>query len=131
MATLILLSYAKLLSTTIVVLSFAILDYPEGSHIVWLLDGNIKYLQGRHIGLFTAAIVIASPTRSSLNFSPSSLAVVYSNSKVESFWLDQKHQTQCFRHHLPCPIQCQASLLDWSTTACEGCVVHHCSSDCV
>ena len=58
LATLILLSFSKLLSTTIVVLSFAILDYPEGSHVVWLLDGNVKYLQGKHIGLFTAAVVI-------------------------------------------------------------------------
>ena len=58
LATLILLSYAKLLSTTISVLSFAILDYPDGSHVVWLPDGNVKYLQGKHIILFTAAILI-------------------------------------------------------------------------
>ena len=58
LATLILLSYSRLLSMTIVVLSFAILDYPDGPHVVWLLDGNVKYLQGKHIGLFTAAILI-------------------------------------------------------------------------
>ena len=58
LATLILLSYSRLLSTTIVVLSFAILDYSDGPHVVWLLDGNIKYLKGKHIGLFTAAILI-------------------------------------------------------------------------
>ena len=39
-------------------LSFAILDYPDGSHIVWLQDGNVKFLQGKHIVLFTAAILI-------------------------------------------------------------------------
>ena len=58
LATLILLSYSRLLSTTIIVLSFAILDYPDGPRLVWLLDGNVKYLQGKHIGLFTVAIMI-------------------------------------------------------------------------
>ena len=58
LATLILLSYSRLLSTTIVVLSFAILDYPDGPHVVWLLDGNVKYLKGKHIGLFIVAILI-------------------------------------------------------------------------
>ena len=59
LATLVLLSYARLLSTTMIaVLSFAILDYPDGSHVVWLLDGNVKYLQGKHIILFIAVILI-------------------------------------------------------------------------
>ena len=58
LATLVLLSYSRLLSTTIVVLSFAILDYPDGPHVVWLLDGNVKYLKGKHTGLFTVAILI-------------------------------------------------------------------------
>ena len=46
LATLILLSYAKLLSVTITALSFASLDYPGGKRdIIWLLDGNVKYFQ--------------------------------------------------------------------------------------
>ena len=57
LATLILLSYAKLLSVTITALSFAILDYPDGKQeIVWLPDGNVKYFQGKHIPLVLAAI---------------------------------------------------------------------------
>ena len=58
-ATLILLSYAKLLSVTITALSFAKLSYPNGNHvIVWLPDGNVKYFQGKHIPLVLVALLI-------------------------------------------------------------------------
>ena len=59
LATLILLSYAKLLSVTITALSFAKLDYPDGKQeIVWLPDGNVKYFQGKHIPLVLVALLI-------------------------------------------------------------------------
>ena len=60
LATLTLLSYAKLLSVTIAVLSFAVLHYPDGSkQVVWLLDGNVMYFQGKHIVLvFVATLII-------------------------------------------------------------------------
>ena len=59
LATLILLSYAKLLSVTITALSFAVLDYPDGSQeTVWLPDGNVKYFQGKHIALVIVALLI-------------------------------------------------------------------------
>ena len=59
LATLILLSYAKLLSVTITALSFALLDYPDGSReTVWLSDGNVKYFQGKHIALVLVALLI-------------------------------------------------------------------------
>ena len=59
LATLILLSYAKFLNTTITSLSFAVLDYPDGSHhIVWLPDATVAYLSGKHIVLFIIAVVI-------------------------------------------------------------------------
>ena len=59
LATLILLSYAKLLSVTITALSFAILDYPDGSQeTVWLPDGNVKYFQGKHVVLVLVALLI-------------------------------------------------------------------------
>ena len=51
LATLVLLSYAKLLSVTITALSFATLRYPDGNRIVWLPDGNVFYFQGGHAGL--------------------------------------------------------------------------------
>ena len=59
LATLILLSYAKLLSVTITALSFANLDYPDGSReTVWLADGSVKYFQGKHIPLALVALLI-------------------------------------------------------------------------
>ena len=59
LATLILLSYAKLLSTIITVLSFAVIYYPDGAQeIVWLPDGNVKYTQGKHAALVIAALLI-------------------------------------------------------------------------
>ena len=59
LATLILLSYAKLLSVTITALSFAVLDYPDGSReTVWLPDGNVPYFQGKHVALVFVALLI-------------------------------------------------------------------------
>ena len=56
LATLILLSYTKLLRTVIAALSFAISD---GSHeVVWLSDASVGYLSGKHIPLFIVAILI-------------------------------------------------------------------------
>ena len=59
LATLVLLSYAKLLSVTISALSYATLDYPDGKReTVWLPDGNVKYFQGKHIALVLVALLI-------------------------------------------------------------------------
>ena len=59
LATLILLSYAKLLSVTITALSFAILEYPNGSQeTVWLPDGNVPYFQGKHVALGLVALLV-------------------------------------------------------------------------
>ena len=59
LATLILLSYAKLLQTIITAFSSATLEYPDNSKIsVWLPDATVGYLNFKHALLFTAAIVI-------------------------------------------------------------------------
>ena len=59
LATLMLLSYAKLLSVTITALSFAVLDYPDGSReTVWLPDGNVPYFRRKHIALVLVALLI-------------------------------------------------------------------------
>ena len=58
LATLFLLSYAKLLRTIIAVLYFTYLDYPDELQIaVWQYDGNIQYLRGKHIPLFLVALL--------------------------------------------------------------------------
>ena len=57
LATLFLLSFAKLQRTIITALSFTFLTYPDGTKTVWLYDSNIEYLHGKHIPLFIAAIL--------------------------------------------------------------------------
>ena len=63
LATLFLLSYAKLLRTTISVLSFAVLTISQGNQTitktVWLPDGNVQYLDGKHTLLFTIALLFS------------------------------------------------------------------------
>jgi hypothetical protein len=59
LATLILLSYSKQLQTIIASLSFATLEYPDGSsRTVWLPDASVEYLKGKHIILFIISILI-------------------------------------------------------------------------
>ena len=55
LATLFLLSFAKLQRTIITALSFIFLTYPDGTKTVWLYDSNIEYLRGKHIPLSIAA----------------------------------------------------------------------------
>ena len=60
LATLVLLSYTKLLQTVIAALSFGVLKYPDGSkEMVWLPDASTKYLSGKRIAaLFITALFI-------------------------------------------------------------------------
>ena len=59
LATLFLLSYAKMLRVTITIISSTTLEYPDGSvRRVWLYDGNVDYLKGKHIPLFMAAVLV-------------------------------------------------------------------------
>ena len=58
LATLFLLSYAKLLRTINTSFSFTYLRYPDGRHSpVWMHDGNVPFAKGKHIALLTAALV--------------------------------------------------------------------------
>ena len=59
LATIILLSYTRLLQTIITSLSFTVLYYPGNRRVhVWLPDATVGYLQGKHIPLFIVAVVI-------------------------------------------------------------------------
>ena len=59
LATLILLSYAKLLEVCFKSLSVGILEYPDGSRErLWLPDATVKHLSGKHIPLFIVAVLI-------------------------------------------------------------------------
>ena len=59
LATLIVLSYSKLLRFIIAALQNTVLDYPDGSQErVWLYDANIQYFTPSHIPRFVAAAII-------------------------------------------------------------------------
>ena len=59
LATLILLSYAKLLEVGFKSLSFGNLNYPGDSvKTVWLPDATVNYLSGKHVILFLTAVFI-------------------------------------------------------------------------
>ena len=58
LATLILLSYAKILRTMITALYITYLEYPTYNRTVWLYDANIDYLVGKHIPLFIVAALV-------------------------------------------------------------------------
>ena len=59
LATLLLLSYTKLLRAIITVLSFTIITYPTGQQeIVWLQDASVKFFGLKHFPLGLLAIVI-------------------------------------------------------------------------
>jgi len=61
LATLFLLSYAKLIRTIIVAFSYTVVSYPNGSEVpVWHSDGNLEYLKPKHLLLFVAACIFSA-----------------------------------------------------------------------
>ena len=59
LATLFLLSYVKVFRLVIDVASFTTITYADGyEKTVWLYDGNVEYLKGKHIPLFFAALLL-------------------------------------------------------------------------
>ena len=58
LATLFLLSFAKLLRTIIAAVSpITLVNEQKQASLVWLLDGNVPYLKGRHVALFVMALL--------------------------------------------------------------------------
>lgn len=59
LATLFLLSYTKLLQIIVIVFSFTTITYPNGyTEAVWLYDGNVRFLTGKHLGLFIVTVFV-------------------------------------------------------------------------
>ena len=56
LATLFLLSYAKLFRTIIAALSYTVLQSSQGHRAVWTADGNVDYLSPQHAPLFAIAM---------------------------------------------------------------------------
>ena len=76
LATLFILSYAKLLRTIIAAVSFTFIVFEDGSphSTVWLWDANVEYFSGKHSALFFVAILFTVgyivPLNMLLFFSP-------------------------------------------------------------
>ena len=58
LATLFLLSYGKLLHTIVTVFSFTVLLLEGKKSAVWFFNGNVLYLQGKHVPLFLAVLIV-------------------------------------------------------------------------
>ena len=85
LATLFLLSYAKLLRTYFTALFYTTLEYPNHTQNVWLYDGNIRYFSIKHIPLFIAAL-----------FCLIFLFVPYTMLLIFSQWLQAKSMFKVF-----------------------------------
>ena len=101
LATLILLSYTKLLRTILTALSFTYLQVSDGSKFaVWLYDGNVQYLSGKHIPLFLFALLVFSllflPYTSALLVSP--YLQPYSKNRFLS-WIDDRRLKHFLRSY--------------------------------
>ena len=58
LATLFLISYAKMLRLIIDVFSFTTITYPDGyKKTVWLIDGNVEFFKGKHIPLVLVTVI--------------------------------------------------------------------------
>ena len=86
LATLFLLSYAKLLRSIINPLFFTFLEYPSGTKEVWLVDGNIPYLKGKHIPLFLTSLLALF-----LLFIPFTLLLLLGQ------WIQAQSERKCFK----------------------------------
>ena len=58
LATLILLSYTKILHTLVTAVYFTCLEYRTYNRTVWLYDANVDYLTDKHIMLFLVAMLV-------------------------------------------------------------------------
>ena len=86
LATLFLLSYTKLQRTISASLSFTAVDVSNGDkYFVWLEDGNVRYLQGKHIPLFLVSMLFLIV-----------LFIPYTLSVMLGPWLQTKTQYRVF-----------------------------------
>ena len=58
LATVLLMSYSKIVPATVAALSYRVLEYPEGTKKVWRWDPNIPFFEREHIILAIAAICV-------------------------------------------------------------------------
>ena len=125
LATLVLMSYTKILKIIIAVYSFAKVDYPDNKTVtVWLKDANVLLLEPKHLFL----VIVTSFVLVFL-FLPYTLLLLLGH-KLYRF-TGKKHcmglaveQTQATTGLLLCPIQEPYSLLDWISATSTLCSLH-------
>ena len=117
LATLFLLSYAKLLCSIINPLFVITLEYPSDSKKVWLVDGNVPHLKGKHVPLFLISLLALF-----LLFIPFTLLLLLGQ------WIQSQSERKCcswisdyrisiiIHRCVPWAVQEQASLLVWTST---------------
>ena len=93
LATLVYLSYSKVLRTVIEILTYATIQVDGGTHFrVWFYDGTARYLEGRHLILFIIAIASSTfflvPYTLALTLIP--IIDRYSDHSKLLHWLNQK-----------------------------------------
>ncbi len=87
LATLFLLSYSKLLRTIISAMFFTYLNYPDNPRApVWLHDGNVNYLNGKHAVLFVTALLALI-----ILFLPYNIVIFFGQ------WIESRSQHTLFR----------------------------------
>ena len=84
LATLIFMSYTKLLRTITNILMLAVINCKQTSWIVWSIDGNIDYLSGKHIPLFLVALIFLL------------IGLLYTGLVFSAQWL-QHYSGKCFK----------------------------------
>ena len=85
LATLFLLCYTKILRVVITVFSSTTLEYQDGFvKRVWLYDGNLEFLRGKHAGLFVVSLLLLLL-----------LSVPYTVSLVSIQWLQRVSHFSC------------------------------------
>ena len=86
LATLFLLSYAKLLRSIINPLYVTFLEYPSDAKAVWLVDGNVNYLNIIHTPLFLTSLLALF-----LLFIPFTLLLLLGQ------WIQAQSERKCFK----------------------------------
>ena len=107
LATLILLSYTKLLHTVIATMSYTVLKYPglqgKNHRVVWLPDANVGYLRGKHIALLITAvfILLAGAIFTALLFFWQWLLRIHDKKYFSRFIRNQKLSLFIETYHIP------------------------------
>ena len=119
LATLILLSYTKILCTLIAAIHITFLEYPTYNRSVWLYDANVDYLSGKTYSTLSSSSACLSLSFSSLHSLASLWSMAAGHITPEALLMGQQCPAKTFYGFVPCTLQTKTSLLAW-TAACTS-----------